>query len=205
MNYFFVFGFAILAALLFILAFSETAPPPPPPPARGKTLLIEWNVNNAKNVPSQGQIIFDEMKPRQLTGVAVVGPGFRARRQINIGSCGEFQNATILLPWKSERSIWRWPGNRYENGTFYTTSLAVSVGCVIQGLLITDVDQIREQLAHQIWSRLFRSRCGQNALPALFVVMMRFRVSGLFAAEHGLSTVRMDAKRPGSKIHLHKG
>jgi hypothetical protein len=43
-----------------------------------------------------------------------------------------------------------------------------------------------------------------NALPALFVVMMRFRVPGLYAAEHGPSTVRMDAelKRRGSKIHL---
>ncbi|MGA7324313.1 MAG: PAS domain S-box protein [Rhodomicrobium sp.] len=31
----------------------------------------------------------------------------------------------------------RAPGYRYENGTFSTTSLAVSVSCVIQGLLIT--------------------------------------------------------------------
>ena len=40
----------------------------------------------------------------------------------------------------------------------------------------------------------------QNALPALFVVMMRFRVSGLYGAEHGPSTVRMDAGTEAARV-----
>ena len=37
-------------------------------------------------------------------------------------------------------------------------------------------------------------------LPALFVVMMRFRVSGLYGAEHGPSTIRMDAGTEAARI-----
>lgn len=64
-------GFFVLTALIFIFAFADKRPPPAPPPSRGATLLIEWSVTNAQNVPSQGQITIDEANLRQLASASV--------------------------------------------------------------------------------------------------------------------------------------
>jgi|SRR5215469_5124031 len=65
-------AFVILTVLLFLSAFANSKPaPPPPPPARGAVLLVEWSVNNANNVYSQGQLTFDEASLRQLPSVTV--------------------------------------------------------------------------------------------------------------------------------------
>ncbi len=73
MIYFVVCGFVVLTALLFVYAIWPTQPTKDDPPARGRTLVIEWNLLNASNVPHRGQVTLRQEDLRQLTAVAAAG------------------------------------------------------------------------------------------------------------------------------------